>query len=96
MSHEYLHTTYTPRGVFNELTQETFEIGTPTTVTTRRKAAQHQHAFQRTDSQNAVTEADSAQLMALEAENLRLKGELADALETVDIFKQVVSGYNTR
>jgi NADH-quinone oxidoreductase subunit G/NADP-reducing hydrogenase subunit HndD len=96
VSHEYLHTTYTPRGVYNELTQETFEIGTPTTVTTRRKAAQHQHTFQRTDNQNTVTEADSAQLMALEAENLRLKGELADALETVDIFKQVVSGYNTR
>lgn len=96
VSHEYLHTTYTPRGTFNELTGETFEIGSPTTVTTRRKAPQHKVPFQRTEHERPVAEADSAKLMALESENMRLKGELADALETVDIFKQVVSNYNTR
>ena len=96
VSHEFLHTTYTARGIFNELTDETFEIGMPATVTSRRGAAQHKPAFQRTESQKPVPEADSAKLLALEAENMRLKGELVDALETVDIFKQVVSNYNTR
>ena len=96
VSHEFLHTTYTARGIFNELTDETFEIGMPANVTSRRGAAQHKPAFQRTESQKPVPEADSAKLLALEAENMRLKGELVDALETVDIFKQVVSNYNTR
>ena len=36
---------------------------------------------------------ESIRVLALEAENTRLKDELGDALETVELFKKVLSDY---
>ena len=96
VSHEFLHTHYIPRGLFNELTRETFVTDTPHASLNRRKAYRPVAINRQDNAQNSHTEPDSAKLLALEAENMRLKGDLADAMETVDIFKQVVSNYNTR
>jgi len=99
VSHKILHTSYTKRGRFNELTEETFVTGIQSSTVLRRKVNQSTATEESASKKISVkpqSEADSARLLALEAENMRLKGELADAKETVDIFKQVVTNYNTR
>jgi NADH-quinone oxidoreductase subunit G/NADP-reducing hydrogenase subunit HndD len=96
VSHEFLHTFYTPRGLFNELTRETFVTDIPHASLNRRKAYKPVAINRQDNAQKSQTESESAKLLALEAENMRLKGDLADAMETVDIFKQVVSNYNTK
>jgi len=39
------------------------------------------------------SEVESARVLELESENQRLKGELAESMETVDILKTVMSKY---
>lgn len=96
VAHEYLHTHYTQRGTFNELgSRADLPAAVRTAASRRKQAARLQPAGVETGTV-PVEAAESVKLLALEAENLRLKGELADALETVDIFKQVVSSYNSR
>lgn len=96
-AHEILHTTYTKRGPFNELTEETFVMNNTRTAAPRRKnSVPTEISAKATESFRPQTEAEHARLLALEAENMRLKGDLADAMETVDIFKKVVSNYNIR
>ncbi len=94
-AHELLHTHYVGRGGFNELTGESFVISGVKTMAKRKLPAQTAQAVSPAaqPSKHAREELESVRVLALEAENQRLKGELNDAMETVDILKQVVSDY---
>ena len=39
---------------------------------------------------------EAEEILILRAENEKLKNELADTLETVDIFKQVIADYSSK
>ena len=96
ISHEYLHTHYTPRGLFNERTGEALDNSNQQTVSQRRRNSRQGMEGKGNPTLKPQADVESARVLVLEAENMRLKGELTDALETVDIFKQVVSNYNAR
>ena len=96
VSHEYLHTHYTPRGLFNERAGEALDGGNQQTAPQGHRNTRQRMEDRQTPALKPQADVESARVLALEAENMRLKGELTDALETVDIFKQVVSNYNTR
>ena len=81
-SHELLHTIYVPRGRFNELTEETF-------VTDAKKIVER--AAKAENREKLPSGMESPKILELEAENRRLRGELCDALETVDILKNVLA-----
>jgi NADH-quinone oxidoreductase subunit G/NADP-reducing hydrogenase subunit HndD len=88
-----LHTTYVPRGQFNELTDERFVVAAPQANVAPAKAATasvKQSPTDRASKRKVREEIESVKVLALEAENQRLKGELDDLLDTVDIFKKVI------
>jgi iron-only hydrogenase group A len=94
VSHEFLHTHYVKRGGFNELTNERFVVSGVNQVA--RKSAQEKvaaAASAQPSGKKVRQDVESVSLLALEAENQRLKHDLNDALETVDILKQVVADY---
>lgn len=98
-SHELLHTHYVKRGIYNEYTDERFVeyVAAPIKKEADQTAALQQiPAMSQSSKRKAREELDSVQILALEAENARLKSELADALETVDILKNVIADYNKR
>jgi NADH-quinone oxidoreductase subunit G/NADP-reducing hydrogenase subunit HndD len=87
-SHELLHTSYVTRGKFNQMTSETF-------VADAKVIAKLKTAAAIRDSAKAAVphlrqEESLPKAFELESENRRLKMELADALETVDILKSVI------
>lgn len=88
-SHELLHTYYVPRGGFNELSEERFTINAdqPLKQTAEDKPLKEARA----DSRRHTKEQEDMRVLYLEAENARLKNELEDAKETVEIYKQVVA-----
>lgn len=89
-SHELLHTHYVPRGGFNELSEERFTL-------VKGKAMQklgdgpHKNAAEYAEGRRHVREQEDMRVLALEAENARLKNELEDARDTIEIYKQVVA-----
>ncbi len=86
-SHELLHTRYTARGMHNELTDEVFMVDVPQRAFAKAPLAQslpRDIAFKRMDAQ------ESSRLMALEAENAMLRGELAETQDTVAVFKRII------
>ena len=116
VSHEYLHTRYTPRGRFGGREGEVYGNAVPTPVDSRRRhgpagmdagsagatagsagtagamgTAGLAGAAAKAEAAKASMARDAARLQALETENLRLRGELAEAQETVDIMKKVVA-----
>lgn len=95
-SHELLHTHYVKRGEYNELTDERF-IVKPQKPLAKRKAStnniQDRSAYKQSSRRRIREELDSAQILSLEAENLRLKNELKESLETEDTFKKVIADY---
>jgi NADP-reducing hydrogenase subunit HndD len=95
-AHELLHTHYVKRGEFNELTDERFVVNGVKPMAKRKLPINSTHEVngaEQSSSRRAREDLESVRILALEAENTRLKKELNDALETVDIFKQVVSDY---
>ncbi len=96
-SHELLHTHYVKRGKYNEYLDEQYleEEVIPMT----QRAADIKGARQKKNSDKASPvkrvpdDMDSVRVMALEAEVNRLKQELADSQETVEILKEVMSDY---
>jgi NADH-quinone oxidoreductase subunit G/NADP-reducing hydrogenase subunit HndD len=86
-SHELLHTNYVKRGKFNELTDETFVADSAVIAKIQTAAALHD----RVKAAIGKTEREFEAPNALEVENRRLKAELEDALETVDILKSILS-----
>ena len=81
LSHELLHTEYTQRGLYNDLTDESFVLSDE-----KQKDAP-------TASAPAAPERgenESARVMALEAENAKLRGELQESHETIEVFKRII------
>lgn len=99
LSHELLHTHYVKRGEFNELTNERFVINLPKSVRCAIpsvKPVQKVGPEGQAPARKAREELESEKILALEAENRKLKGELDDTLETVEIFKQVIADYTSK
>ncbi len=92
LSHELLHTVYTPRGMYNEMTNETFVVDVK----------------QSPEAKSAVTPAtaggllrmrstpqESPRVKALETENAMLRSELAETQDTVNVFKRIIMDRST-
>ena len=97
VSHELLHTHYTRRGRFNEYLDEDFlkeEVEPKLTQHTphKSKPKEKQEPSARA-AQRVHKEMESLRVMSLEAEISRLKQELNDSVETVDILKEAMSDY---
>lgn len=95
-SHELLHTHYVRRGKFNEYTAERFDKGV--TLTEKQRDTSQDRKIGHIDStapegRPAREELESVRVLALEAENIRLRSELSDQAETVAILKSVISDY---
>jgi len=86
LSHELLHTHYVKRGIFNELTSESFVVS--------KKASAPQASVKQAPKepmqQHTRDGLASTKIMELETENARLKNELNSALETVELFKKII------
>lgn len=85
-SHELLHTRYTPRGAFNELTDERF-------VVESKKLAAESVAKETERQAAAGNRAENEKIMALEIENRNLRKEFESALATVETFKEIIAQY---
>jgi len=92
-SHELLHTHYVPRGKFNELTDEIFDVEVDENIKRRATEAGMRHVKVQTASPQTREDLESTRVLKLESENRRLQTELQDALETVDIMKSTVAQY---
>lgn len=97
-AHELLHTTYVNRGKYNEYTDETFELEAP--YKKKQQAKEKTYSFAASGDKNATAimrEApEQIRILNLEAENKKLKSELEDTLETVDILKRVIADYTKK
>jgi NADH-quinone oxidoreductase subunit G/NADP-reducing hydrogenase subunit HndD len=99
LSHELLHTHYVKRGEHNEMTNERFVMAAPKPAKKTASAANHVHkagSASQVPTQKLREALESEKILALEAENRKLKGELVDTLETVEIFKQVIADYTSK
>jgi NADH-quinone oxidoreductase subunit G/NADP-reducing hydrogenase subunit HndD len=93
-AHDLLHTHYVRRGEYNQFTKERFVINTKKPQDQGRNAEVPAKANTgKSPNLRIRQEQESEKLMALETENARLKGELKDALDMLDILKDIISGY---
>ncbi len=99
ISHELLHTTYTKRGKFNEYVDEQYvedEVNS-----TSKHGVSHEEIEKNKEASKKAAERinerlESVKVLALEAEISRLKQELSDSAETVDILKEVMGDYDKK
>jgi len=88
-SHELLHTHYTPRGEFNELTDESYVAEGQIL---KLSAAAHRIETAKTAAVRMERkETESPKILELESDNRRLRAELQDQQETIEILKSLVS-----
>lgn len=95
-SHELLHTHYVKRGIYNELSEERFTIDDTKPLRKRSLAAgsiKEKDIHGKSSHHKVREELEVVERLALETENAKLKNDLGDALETVDILKHVVADY---
>ena len=85
LSHELLHTSYTARGLYNQLTDETFVIDTQKSPEAKPAAA---HTAAGAGGRAKASTGESQRLSALETENALLKGELAQTLSNLRGLRQ--------
>lgn len=92
-SHELLHTHYVMRGKYNELGGESFVIESKQNnqQTADQNKVLIKTAAEKVQNRRNREEVSDIRMLALETENTRLKNELNDALETVEIYKQIVA-----
>ena len=100
LSHELLHTHYVKRGRYNEYLDEKYVMDevkpmAEHSIHTGQKPSRKKDASERAASR-VQSDLESLRVMALEAEINRLKQELADSQETVEILKEVMSDYAKR
>ena len=93
ISHELLHTHYVRRGKYNELTDETFVVEVDENIKRRAAEAGMRHVKASASPAPTREDRESTRVLELESDNRRLKTELQDALETVDIMKSVFAQY---
>lgn len=84
-AHELLHTTYTRRGKSNELTDERYVIETAV-----KPAVPKASAAERAQSHAVRGEDTDARIMALESENEKLRQDLRETNETVELFRKII------
>ena len=98
VSHKYLHTHYVPRGILNELSDQRFTVAAPPSPkkTAHTDAAEKRHKKAFAERSYGFDTMQPSQALSLEAENTRLKTELADTSETVEILKNVIADYLKR
>lgn len=89
LSHELLHTSYTKRGLYNEMTEENYVIDAE-----QHKIPKTFDHLSKTRSAGDGGEEYSLQILELKAKNARLKEELDDTLETVEIFRNIIVNMN--
>ncbi|MCL1859447.1 MAG: NADH-dependent [FeFe] hydrogenase, group A6 [Oscillospiraceae bacterium] len=94
LSHELLHTHYVKRGGFNELSGLSYSIDPDPEHKRKVQPREHSHGASAMPAKSTREEQASPQLLELTAENARLKGELADANETIEILKGVFNKTN--
>ena len=97
-SHEFLHTTYVKRGIFNEYVDEEYLVKEVKPEMKESKAGiskkdKMMQSGTTIAQQRMSEELESIRVMALEAEISKLKKDLEDSTETVDILKEVMSDY---
>lgn len=88
-SHELLHTHYVKRGGYNEYINASHLEDALRDLEERKTSDKPEEKT--VPNKKLREEIESARILALEAENARLKNELEDTLETVNIFKQVIT-----
>ncbi len=83
LAHELLHTEYTRRGTHNEYTDETFVLEQAQRPAPKQSAPKpHATAARGEDT--------DARVMALESENERLRQELKETNDTVELFRKII------
>ncbi|MGB4658032.1 MAG: NADH-dependent [FeFe] hydrogenase, group A6, partial [Mobilitalea sp.] len=99
VSHELLHTHYVRRGEFNQFTEEKFVVDNGAlAVKQKQQVSQEGTKEIRPQVLNHKTheQSESEHEFMLEAENARLKKELEDSTETVDILKHILTDCNNK
>ena len=95
LAHKLLHTQYRRRGLYNQYSGESFAVEVPQPARPELFQARTPE-LGRVQPERRREEPESVRVMALQAENDRLKKELSDTQETVQIFKMVISDYTDR
>lgn len=96
VSHELLHTHYVKRGTFNEYVDKEYlmkEVKPASRHSTNKRDAEAAKPTVSPAEQRMHDDLESVRVLSLEAEVSRLKKELADSTETVEILKEVMSDY---
>ncbi len=88
LAHDLLHTHYVKRGLFQEIGGRSYAIeGKKVKQPAKRAAPMARQS-------DAKGDHESPRILELEVENKRIKGELKDAQESIEILKSVLSDYN--
>ena len=85
LSHELLHTSYTARGLYNQLTDETFVIDARRSPEAGPAAA---HTSAGAGGRAKAGTGEEKRVTALEAENAMLKAQLAQTLDSLSGLRQ--------
>jgi NADH-quinone oxidoreductase subunit G/NADP-reducing hydrogenase subunit HndD len=97
LSHELLHTHYTKRGKFNEYLDEEYVKNEVEPVTENKNNRAGKGKSEKSAKASRTKEdMESVKVIALEAELGRLKQELSDSKETVEILKEVMNDYTQK
>jgi NADH-quinone oxidoreductase subunit G/NADP-reducing hydrogenase subunit HndD len=86
-SHELLHTHYIKRGEYNEL----LNGNSSENAKTKEKRKSEIPVQNNLPKRKTREELESVRILSLETENIRLKNELDDTLETINIYKRVIT-----
>ncbi|HHY81916.1 MAG TPA: 2Fe-2S iron-sulfur cluster binding domain-containing protein [Clostridiales bacterium] len=96
LAHELLHTHYVQRGVFNQLSNQTFVIEHQ--LPKKQQLSKIEGSVETSDKKTSPArnreEPESLRILNLESENKNLRAKLSDAMETIDILKMVISDYS--
>ena len=96
VSHEVLHTTYVKRGKFNQYVNKDYytkEVEPAAEHKVKKKPSKKKSDPSERAAKRIHESLESVKVFELEAEVNRLKKELSDSQETVDILKEVMSDY---
>ena len=90
-AHALLHTHYSPRGQYNQLTDEVYVVEIQHSPD--GKAPQTPLAIEALSRQRSASQ-EGPRVMALEAENALLRAELTETQDTVTVFKRIIQERN--
>jgi len=99
ISHELLHTHYVRRGEFNQFTEEKFVVDNGSSIIKPSQQVSREDVKeirQQVPNHKTHEQSETEHEFMLEAENTRLKKELEDATETVDILKHILTDCNNK